>query len=143
MNKEDTKGQEIERVLRRSRRIRNTVSHQGSGTETESESDREATWGGLTDNEVTVVEQPGGEVESEESGSCFGNFSNTAFFNHEFDKETVKTTTSFQGALDREKRMDREGETVRSKTTDSGLGRTPEPAMGDFMRWMIGGKRTT
>jgi len=127
---------ENKKVLRRSKRIRDTVGQTGSDTETESESNYNTNWGGQSDNNTTVVEQ--GESESEESGSCFGNLSNTAYFNHKFEDEAVRKTISFQGAVEKGKKrekMSREGD-VRSKTTDSGLGRTPEPGMGDLLRWM-------
>jgi len=124
------------RVLRRSRRNRDTVKQGGSDTETETESDIIATWGidSLLGNNKTVLEK--GESESEESRYSFGNFSNTAQYHHKFGDETVTKTTSFEGVVEREKtRMNRDGD-VRSKTTDSGLGRTPEPGMGDLLKFM-------
>jgi len=135
---ERSKREDLEntKVLRRSKRIRDTVVKTGSDTETGSESDFNTNWGGLSDNNTTVVEQ--GESESEESGHSFGEFSNTAHYNHKFEDNTAKRTISFQGVVEKEKgkeRMNRDGD-VRSKTTDSGLGRTPEPGMGDLLKWM-------
>jgi len=136
MNKEISTVEGEKRVLRRSRRNRENRVHSDSETETETESDIIATWGvdSLGDNNKTIIEK--GESESEESRYSFGDFSSTAQYHHKFGEEPVGKT-SFEGVVveQEKKRMNRDGD-VRSKTTDSGLGRTPEPAMSDFMRWM-------
>jgi len=126
-----------ERVLRRSKRNKENSVKVGSDTETGSESEILKSWGigELSDNNKTVVEQEDSETET--SVFSFGTLSNTAFHNETFEDRTVHKVTSFEGVVSggRMSREGREGD-GRSKTADSGLGRTPEPAMSDFMRWL-------
>jgi len=127
---------EEKRALRRSRRNKNTTVQSESDTETETETEVLKTWGigRLFDNNKTIVEP--GESETEESGFSFGNLSNTAFHNETFENRIGNKVTSFEGVVDRGKAKMNRDEEVRSKTTDSGLGRTPEPGMGDLLKFM-------
>jgi len=122
---------EEERVgLRRSKRQRKrTVVTEDDSTEVESETETPVGWNidELLEGNTTVVEKEDSEIAGSESS--FGDFSTTTQFtyNHPWEKHSANMTSN-------KEQVDRD---ERSKIShDSGLGKTPEVGMGDFLKWL-------
>jgi len=132
---EQGKVEEEKGTLRRSRRKRKTtVTTESDSTEVETDTEAYSGWniGDLFEGDKTVVEK--NPRESPESVHSFGELSNTAYFNHKFDDNPETSTPSFKGVVRREKEdMSKEPSVV---SVDSGLGKTADAGMGDFLRWM-------
>jgi len=127
---EQGKAEEERTVLRRSKRRRNrTIVRESDSTEVESDTEAHTGWdiGELIEGDTTVIEKDNSETPESESSS--GTFSTTAQFiyNHPWERHS-KEMSSNKDPIDKDE---------RSKIShDSGLGRTPEVGMGDFLKWL-------
>jgi len=147
----ETEQEENIRVLRRSKRTRKTVvpfggTSEEDNTEVESETETLGDWniGDLLDGNSTVIEKEESDVEGSEYS--FGSFSNTAHIDHSFQEgghrlkgreetfQVVDTRRETKMSSSKEQ-TDRAGGSTTS--TDSGRGKTPEPALGDFFRFYM------
>jgi len=145
--------QPAEQKLRRSERNKRTRTpiEEYSGSSTEGIDSEEESTGGWSLGDITVCEKgvvvP--ELESEQEGSVysFGEFSNTAFRDYGFEDEAVKrkAENSQNTVVEKGKtkskedtdRMSRESRTCH----DSGLGKTSDVGLGEFMKMYMDEQR--
>jgi len=120
--------------LRRSQRHRNRETDtENSNTEVDLESGERDSWDidGLTVNDRVGVESE--ESVAGESVYSFGEFSNTAHYNHKFEEEQKTSTTSFKGVIEKGKMS----KSTKAGSVDSGVGAPQEAGLAELMRALI------
>jgi len=127
---------QTDRVLRRSQRHRQRETDtESSSTEVESDTEVRDSWNldGVTTNNRTIIESE--ESVPGESEYSFGEFSNTAHFDHKFEDRPKTSALSFRGVIEKEKEtMSKE---AKAGSVDSGIGRTQEAGLPEFMNLYI------